>query len=86
MDAATGQVVWGGFSHQQGVIGKNYTIGGGATSAVYNEDNSASVATLVPGRIYRWRIYASKDDAKSAVGWNLISASEDQMGLIKIVQ
>jgi hypothetical protein len=42
-------------------------------------------ASLEVGKIYRWRIYASKD-AQGGASWNLISSSEDQMGLIKIIQ
>jgi hypothetical protein len=51
----------------------------------YNFDGTASIAELVPGRIYKWKIYASKNDVNSATGWTLISASEDQLGLIKVV-
>lgn len=81
-DAATGQVVWGGFTNSGGTITKNIIIPGNTTSATYNSDGKASSAQLTVGKIYRWRIYASKDNVQT--GWNLIAASEDQMGLIKI--
>ena len=84
VDAASGNVIWGGFSNNGGTVTKNIIIPSSQTSAVYNYDGNATVASLVPGKIYSWRIYASKN-VVSTGSWNLISASEDQMGLIKIV-
>lgn len=83
MDAATGTVVWGGFSNMGTTsVTKNIVIPSSQTSIVYNSDNKAS-APLVAGKTYRWRIYASKNQTP-APGWSLISMSEDQMGLITI--
>lgn len=79
-DAATGQVVWGGFSNS-GTVTKNIIIPSNTTAVLYNFDGTASVGSLTPGKVYRWRIFASKDNVD---GWKLIAASEDQMGLIKI--
>jgi hypothetical protein len=45
-------------------------------------DGKAPIA-LQPGQVYRWRIYASKNDIKELTGWKLISVSEDQRGLVK---
>jgi hypothetical protein len=81
-DATTGQVVWGGFTKTDGVITKNIVIESNVTSVEFNYDGTASVAALTAGKIYRWRVYASKDNVQT--GWNLIAASENQMGLIKV--
>lgn len=79
MDATTGAVIWGGFSGTGDAMVKNVTTT--ATSIVFNDDGLATSA-LLAGHVYRWRIYASKND-NTVLGWHLISASEDQRGLIK---
>ncbi|MEH0154456.1 carboxypeptidase-like regulatory domain-containing protein [Limibacter armeniacum] len=73
-----GNVVWGGFDTSGEIPLKNITT----TSTSITYDGPA----LTAGKIYRWKVYASKDDQKSAAGWNLISVSEDQMGLIRITE
>jgi hypothetical protein len=82
---ANGNVIWGGFGED--LIGpvKKVTVPSSQTSVVFNFDNSATSA-LLPGKVYRWKVYASKDDSKEATGWKLISSSEDQMGLIQIAE
>ncbi len=85
VDASTGAVVWGGLEKNNDVIVKKIVIPGSSTSVTFNSDGNASINELVPGRVYRWRIFASKDDQNSPVGWTLISASEDQAGLIKVI-
>lgn len=77
---ANGNVIWGGFNADWTV--KNITIPSSETSILFNSDGTASEA-LMSGKVYRWRIYASKD-SNSATGWELISVSEDQRGLIII--
>lgn len=86
IDASTGAVVWGGFDKSGALPVKNIIIPSSQTSIAFNSDGNASISALVPGRIYRWRIFASKNDQNSTTGWTLISASEDQMGLIKVAQ
>jgi len=81
-DASTGAVVWGGFTNSNGTLVKNIVIPSNTTSVTFNSDGNATGA-LVSGKIYRWRIFASKDNNQTG-SWNLIAASEDQMGLIKI--
>lgn len=81
-DASTGNVVWGGFTNDNGTVVKNITIPSNTTSIVYNSDGKAT-SDLVSGKVYRWRIFASKNNVQSGT-WNLIAASEDQLGLIKI--
>jgi hypothetical protein len=78
---ANGNLIWGGFSNQWTV--KNITIPSSQTSIAFNSDGNATAA-LEAGQVYRWRIYASKD-AGGGSSWNLISSSEDQMGLFRIV-
>ena len=88
---ANGNVIWGGFSTGPVAGGgngpvKNMTVTG--TSVVFNADGKAS-SVLKPGKIYRWRVYASKDATVKLAGdtgWELISVSEDQMGLIRIAE
>ena len=81
-----GTVVWGGFSKVGELLVKRIEIPSGQLIVDYNFDGTATVSVLEPGRIYRWRIFASKNDQQSDTGWTLISASEDQRGLIKIVE
>ncbi len=83
MDATTGTVIWGGFSGSYDATLKNIVIPASETSILFNKDGMATSA-LLPGHVYRWRIYASKDDVKEATGWKLISVSEEQQGLFKI--
>ena len=86
---ASGNVIWGGFGFDavNQVPTKNVIIPSSSTSVVFGDVSvgTAPTAQLEVGKIYRWRIYASKD-AQNAAGWSLISASEDQRGLIKIIQ
>ena len=86
VDASSGVVIWGGFERNNDVILKKIIIPSSSTSASFNSDGKAIINELVPGRVYRWRIFASKEDQNSSVGWTLISASEEQAGLIKIIQ
>lgn len=83
---ANGNVVWGGFSEAGGLPVKEVTLPSIQLSVVYNFDGSASIAALENGMVYRWRIYASKDDKNSTTGWTLISASEDQLGIFRVVE
>lgn len=76
MDAETGTVVWGGFSGTGATLTKNVTTT--STSITY------AGPALVAGKVYRWRVYASKADNTATPPWNLISMSEDQRGLFKI--
>lgn len=77
-----GNVIWGGFSDDWTI--KNIVIPKTQTSISYNSDGNAA-EPLETDNIYRWRLYASKDDSQEPTGWKLISVSEDQRGLIKIV-
>lgn len=80
---ANGNVIWGGIDFNQTLPVKRVTIPSSQTTAVFNFDNTAT-KNLEPGKVYRWKVYASKNDTKSETGWKLISVSEDQMGLFRI--
>ncbi|MBT28860.1 MAG: hypothetical protein CMO01_04285 [Thalassobius sp.] len=82
-----GNVVWGGFGATADELPtKNVIIPSSQLSVKYNSDGSASLAALEAGKTYRWRVFASKDDKNSDTGWTLISASEDQRGIFKVVE
>jgi hypothetical protein len=81
-DASTGNVIWGGFKNTDGTLTKNIVIPSNTTSIEFDSDGTATDALEV-GKIYRWRVYASKNNNQNDT-WNLISASEDQQGLIII--
>jgi hypothetical protein len=75
-----GTTVWGGIS---GIpLTRKVMIAKTLTTATCNFD--ATGQALQNGKTYSWRVYASKNDAGQALGWKLISASEEQMGLFKI--
>ena len=82
---ANGRVIWGGIDRTQSIPVKNITIPSSQTSVTFNDDGTAT-QPLEPGKVYRWRVFVSKDDKQSASGWRLISVSEDQLGLIKIAR
>jgi Carboxypeptidase regulatory-like domain len=74
----SGRVIWGGFSDNWSV--RNIVTTN--TQIRFNSDTSAT-ERLKSGMIYRWKIYASKEDHREPYGWKLISTSEDQVGIIK---
>jgi len=78
-----GRVLWGGFENNWTV--RKVVIPRTNTSIEYDVDSTATEALQV-GRVYRWRVYASKDDTREPTGWKLISVSEEQRGLIHIVE
>lgn len=76
----SGNILWGGFNKSTTPILKNVVFPASITSCTV-----PSTVDLKTGQIYRWKVYASKNDIKSLPeGWKLISSSEDQQGLIKI--
>ena len=78
-----GRVLWGGFADDWTV--RKVVVPRTSTSIEYNSDSTATEELQI-GRVYRWRVYASKDDAREPTGWKLISASEEQRGLVRITQ
>lgn len=77
-----GRVIWGGFSNSWTT--RNLVLPKTQTSVAFNSDNTAT-EPLVAGKVYRWKVYVSKNDTQEPLGWKLISASEDQQGMIKII-
>ena len=71
---ANGNVVWGGFDGSL-----NKVVNPTATSILY------AGTPLENGKIYRWKIYASKDANSATPPWSLISASEEAQGIFKVV-
>ncbi len=82
----SGNVIWGGFDNSGTLPVKNIEIPSDVLMIEYNSDGKATLSALEQGRVYRWRIFASKNDQQSDTGCTLISASEDQLGLIKIAE
>lgn len=78
-----GNVIWGGFSGEGNSLTKNIVIPKDQLRIEFNSDGNAS-ADLMTNAVYRWRIFASKDDVQEATGWKLISGSEEQRGLFMI--
>lgn len=78
----SGRVLWGGF--EDGWRSRRVVIPKTSTSVLYDADSTAKEPLQV-GRVYRWRIYASKDDIREATGWKLVSVSEEQRGIIRII-
>jgi hypothetical protein len=79
---AKGTVIWGGFAENWTI--RKVLVPSSQTSIVFNADTSAT-ELLVPGKVYHWKVYASKDSNQDPLGWILISQSEEQMGLITIM-
>ena len=78
---AQGNTIWGGFD-TNGVV-QHPQIGQNETSAIFDFDSSAT-AILQDGKTYRWKIYA--DDNADVNVQNLISSSENQMGLFIYIE
>lgn len=72
-----GNVIWGGFADD---LTKKVTTE--ETSIEYSNDGLGQA--LEYGEIYRWKVYASKDDTKEDTGWKLISSSEDAQGVFRV--
>jgi flagellar hook assembly protein FlgD len=77
-----GKVVWGGFTAD--FSARNMELGKAETNAEYNFDNNG--AALKIGQVYSYKIYASKEDKKEESGFKLISSSEDNYGLFKVIE
>ena len=74
-----GNLLWGGFSADYTT--RNIVIDKDTTSIDYN-----GTTPLEDGKMYRWRLYVSKDDNGNGYDpADLVSASEEQLGLFKIV-
>lgn len=79
-----GNRVWGGFDAELTPLHATIPEAGNMSIA-YNFDGSAELDTLPPGQ-YRWKVYAVKViDKKGVITRELLSASEDLLGLFEIV-
>ncbi|WP_345986071.1 carboxypeptidase-like regulatory domain-containing protein [Sulfurimonas sp. HSL-1656] len=70
-----GNTIWGGFDENLTKL-----VNPPSSQLTYLYDGPA----LQDGAIYRWKVYASKDDSKEIIGWKLISASEEAQGVFKV--
>lgn len=78
-----GNTIWGGFDGVN-TIGHT-TISKDTLSVQFDFDGSASEA-LEDGKTYRWKVLSLKDGTGAEAGTLVIeSASEDQLGLFKVV-
>ncbi len=75
-----GAVVWGGFAGTAPRVELPRTV----TEVAFDADGQASA--LVPGRVYRLRVYAKKDDRQAPEGYVLVSMSEEQQGLFVVTR
>lgn len=80
-----GNVLWGGFSPDY--TSRVFSIAADTLSVTYNQTEIDSSGTpLEDGKIYRWRLYVTKDtDENGYDPADLVSASEPQLGLFKVV-
>lgn len=78
-----GNSIWGGFD---GVDTINHdSIAKETLSIEFNFDSSAS-ESLEDGKVYRWKVLSLKDGTGDDAGTLIVeSASEDQLGLFKVV-
>lgn len=77
-----GNVLWGGFGGD-GWAHHGF-IAGGLDSVVYNFDEQPSVPPLLPGKIYQWRLWADKGTQQNSYVEQLISSSEDLLGVFQV--
>jgi hypothetical protein len=78
----SGDTIWGGFDADFTPL---VTMPqSNAPSIGYNSDETATLATLGPGRHYQLRVYATVTDAGEAKGYRLLSASETLDGIFKV--
>lgn len=79
----SGNTVWGGFDSITGM--PNVTVPkSDPISISYNSDGTATPSSLEEGRYYQLRVYASKNDVTSPLGFKLISATETLDGIFKV--
>lgn len=73
-----GNRIWGGYDRDGAIDHAQIT----ADSARFDFDGTAAIDSLVPGRVYQWRVWADRDLAPGVQ--ELISGSEDQRGLFVV--
>ncbi len=78
----SGNVLWGGLNNN-GTVNHDF-IGADANSVVYNFDGRANAPALEPGKIYQWKLWADKGTAGDSLVENLISSSEDLLGIFQV--
>lgn len=79
---ARGEVIWGGFDAEGVIRHPKIEPGSSPISVEFDFDGSATDSLRV-GETYRWKLYA--DNSADPNVQTLLSASEDLMGLFKVV-
>ncbi|MBU8869953.1 MAG: carboxypeptidase-like regulatory domain-containing protein [Gemmatimonadales bacterium] len=77
-----GNALWGGMNGD-GTVNHDF-IGADTESVVYNFDSQPGAPALRPGMIYQWRLWADKGTQEDSYVEQLISSSEDLLGIFQI--
>jgi hypothetical protein len=81
----SGETIWGGFDSAANNFAPLVTVPQSNDPSVdYDSDGTATLASLLPGRYYQVRIYASVTDVSEAKGYRLLSASETLDGIFRV--
>lgn len=78
----SGNVLWGGFGADG--VPHHAFIGANVDSVLYNFDDQPSVPPLEPGKIYQWRLWADRGTQQDSFVEELISSSEDLLGVFQV--
>lgn len=81
-----GKTLWGGFDTSTSPVTPRMNIKATADKTSYSSsfEPKTALSPLIIGEMYRWKVYALKNDAAAVNGWRVISVSEEQRGLIKL--
>lgn len=79
----SGNSVWGGFDRLNNFAAKVTSPQSNSPAIGYNEDGTATLPMLEPGRYYQLRVYARVLD-NTSTGYTLLSASETLDGIFKV--
>lgn len=75
-----GRTVWGGFAGDTPRVELPKTT----TRVAYGALAGSDPGPLEPGRVYRLRVFAAKDDNQDPRGYRIVSATEEQRGLFEV--
>jgi hypothetical protein len=76
-----GNVFWGGFAGDTPRVELPKT-----TTRVAYGATGGDAGPLAPGRVYRLRVWAARDDNQDPRGYAIVSASEEQRGLFEVAR
>jgi hypothetical protein len=78
----SGHLLWGGFD-EDGTVNHGF-IGAGVVNVEYNFDNQPNVPPLESDEIYQWKIWADLGAQQDSYVEQLISSSEDLLGIFQV--